>query len=197
MFDYDLSCRKAQLVGYKEVHSVKGFLGSYFIKDGKFWIHDLYLLLKKLGYRYDEELYNNLSDKFKIIYDGKIKEILEPLNYNVDDYRKYEKITLKTLIGNMLDDLSREWLITLIADRKISKLDRIYIDLEGNGIDPVILIEGVYLYPDGTCHLIEDRIKESDELLDIFSDAIWNNGMTYLSDGIYLTEDGELFDAKN
>lgn len=54
--DYEDSCELARKAGYIEVKDEKAFKSSYFIKDGKKWIHDVCALMVHLGITKEKEL---------------------------------------------------------------------------------------------------------------------------------------------
>jgi hypothetical protein len=68
--DYKKSVELALYLGYEEVLDNNAFKSSYFIKDGKKWIHDIAGLMRHLNV----ELYENL----------------ESLGYDLKNYHNYK-----------------------------------------------------------------------------------------------------------
>lgn len=66
---------------------VSGYNGSYFVKNGEIWIHDIDYLRSK---------FDNCSD-----------EELERKNYDVEDYYKYGQFGLESFYQSIEDDIQR------------------------------------------------------------------------------------------
>ncbi len=118
--NYEESCKKASFIGYESKPDPDAYNGvAYINKDGKIWIHDIEALKLKLGVK-DKEL--------------------EALNYNTEDYYKYERISFEKI----------------------------------------------------------KALASQEEMLEIFGDLIFEEispcGMGYISDGVYISQSGDLID---
>lgn len=87
---YERSCRIALECGYREVitheDDKRAYRGSYFVKKGKLWIHDIHYLMSSLhqrGYRIDSDL------------------DLERFQYNVSDYYNFNDTEMDRYIEQL------------------------------------------------------------------------------------------------
>lgn len=87
---YERSCRIALECGYRKViareDDKRAYRGSYFVKKGKLWIHDIHYLMSSLhqrGYRIDSDL------------------DLERFQYNVSDYYNFNDTEMDRYIEQL------------------------------------------------------------------------------------------------
>lgn len=111
--NYKESCEKAEFIGYEPKEDLQAYNGiAYINDDGKIWIHDIDALSEKLGVKVEE---------------------LEALNYNVEDYYKYEGLSLKAT----MDLCCKEEALSIFGG----------LPLDGDGL--VYISDGMYMTKDG------------------------------------------------
>ncbi len=110
--NYTESVKKALILDYQAIEDPTGYLGIYFIKDHKKWIHDIDALSFKLSVSTDKEL--------------------EDLGYNVEDYYTYRDMSY----AQVLQQIAQEEMLDIFGDTLVDGVayigDELYMDAEGN-----------------------------------------------------------------
>jgi hypothetical protein len=114
--DYEASCEKAELLGYKRVEDLRAYGKAYYVdQNGKIWIHRIANLAYKMG--------------FQTLQDA------EDAGYNVDDYFKYIDFTPEEISNLEMVDLYNQFRTGIYDDELIYLSDGVYLNAEGEWID--------------------------------------------------------------
>lgn len=118
--DYEDSCIKAELLGYKRQDDYRAYGGAYYFDhNGKIWIHRL----ANLAYRMD----------FQTLQDA------EDAGYNVDDYFEYLDLSpddIKTLLSKReMQDIYQNLCTNIYDEELVYLCDGVYLNSEGELID--------------------------------------------------------------
>lgn len=160
--NYQESMKKALITRCKKIDGPNAYLGCYFVKDKKLWVHHLTLLLNRLGWTYNHENYLNSTKQEQIECDRQIQEILDEYGYTLADYRKYENMEKTDALKLFYSEASERILIKSLQKVARENIIATYIELGGINNQAVYLQDRIAIYADGSFTIDNDIILLDD-----------------------------------